>query len=108
MLRQTPNLSRDCPGLVRCCERLSLRLCARKALGLAGSYVGREPTFVPTESALDAGPGERPPFDEWYARPSGAPALRHDEPDAAAVRFMCRVLISSFSPQNSQLAASAK
>lgn len=34
-------------------------------LGLAGAYLRNVPTFVPTESALDATASETPPFDAW-------------------------------------------
>ncbi len=68
----------------------------RMPLGIAGGYLRTVPTFISTESALDAGPGEKPPFDEWYARPDGQPRIGHDEMDPAAVAFVIRVLTRSF------------
>jgi len=65
----------------------------RLPLGLAGSYLRSTPTFIPTESALDAGPDERPPFDQWYARPDDLPPVPHNAvPPDAAVWVIRRLL----------------
>ncbi len=65
-------------------------------LGVAGAYLRAAPTFIPTSSALDAGPGETPPFDAWFARPDDAPPLPHDHasPDEAA--FVVRQVLQSW------------
>ena len=47
-------------------------------LGIAGAYLKSAPTFVSCASALDAAPGETPPFDAWFARREGLHALAHD------------------------------
>ena len=61
--------------------------------GIAGAYLRSAPTFVPAESALDAGPDETPPFNTWYARPDNAPALAHDQADPGAGAFIVRELL---------------
>ena len=62
-------------------------------LGLAGAYLRGAPTFLPNASALDAGPGEAPPFDAWYARPDGLQPLAHDRVDPGAAAFAVRELL---------------
>ena len=62
-------------------------------LGLAGAYLRGAPTFLPNASALDAGPGEAPPFDAWYARPDGLEPLAHDRVDPGAAAFAVRELL---------------
>ena len=64
--------------------------------GIAGSFMYGSPTFVSAASALDAGPDETPPFDAWYARPDGLPAIPHDQIDAGPARFVIRELLNSF------------
>ena len=64
-------------------------------LGLAGATLRSDPTFIPTESALDAGPDETPPFDAWYARPDNAPAISHDSVDANEAKFVVGQLLAS-------------
>ncbi len=77
-------------------DLLARRLQKRVALGIAGIHLRRRPTFIPTESALDAGPDERPPFDSFYARPDGAPAIAHDHPDSGAGLLILRELAQTF------------
>ena len=61
-------------------------------LGIAGAYVKNAPTFLSCASALDAGPGEVPPFDAWFARREGQPALAHDVMDREAGGFVLNEL----------------
>jgi hypothetical protein len=63
--------------------------------GIAGAYLRGAPTFLPAESALDAGADEVPPFDAWYARPDGLPALAHDHVDLGAGMFVVRELLQA-------------
>ncbi len=63
-------------------------------LGLAGATLRSDPTFIPTESALDAGPDETPPFDAWYARPDNAPAIPHDSVGQEEAAFVVRSLLA--------------
>jgi hypothetical protein len=68
-------------------------------LGIAGAYLRTAPTFVSAESALDAGPDDRPPFAAWYARPDDLPALSHDDVDAGVAAFVVgEILRSSAGP----------
>ena len=69
------------------------RLKTTLSFGIAGTYLRSAPTLVPSDSALDAGPDETPPFDAWYARPDYAPALAHDEVDPGAGAFIVRELL---------------
>ncbi len=64
-------------------------------LGMAGASLRSDPTFIPTESALDAGPNETPPFDAWYARPDNAPAIPHNSVDAGEATFVVQQLLAS-------------
>ena len=64
-------------------------------LGLAGATLRSDPTFIPTESALDAGPEDTPPFDAWYARPDNAPAIAHDRVASDEAAFVVRQLLES-------------
>ena len=57
-------------------------------LGIAGAYLKSAPTFLPCASALDAAPGEVPPFDAWFARREGLPALAHNVIDPEAGLFV--------------------
>ncbi len=72
---------------------LAVRLRIRMPLGIAGAYMDSIPTFTPTESALDSGPDEEPPFDAWYAREDDAPAIAHDTFDPGAVAFVIDVIL---------------
>lgn len=65
-------------------------------LGIAGATLRRAPTFIPTASALDAGPDETPPFDAWYARPDTAPPIPHDSVAPEEARFVVGALLASF------------
>lgn len=67
----------------------------REPLGVAGSYLRSLPTFLPTASALDAAPGEQPPFDAWYARPDDLPPIPHDQLDPGSVAFAVRELLNA-------------
>jgi hypothetical protein len=69
------------------------RFLVRYPLGLAGAYLRSAPTFLPSESALDAAPDETPPFAAWYARPDDLPPLAHDDIDPGAARFVVRELL---------------
>ncbi|MBC8102146.1 MAG: Ig-like domain-containing protein [Cytophagales bacterium] len=62
--------------------------------GIAGSYLGAQPTFVPASSALDAEANERPPFDAFYARPDNQPNRPHDDIDPGAAAFVVREILS--------------
>ena len=64
-------------------------------LGMAGATLRLAPTFIPTESALDAGPGQTPPFDAWYARPDNAPPIPHDSVAPDEARFVVGALLAS-------------
>lgn len=77
---------------------VAVRWTVRKPLGLAGAYLPSAPTLITTDSALDAGALETPPFAEWYARPDGLEPIHHDDPDAGVVEFASRALIRSFEP----------
>ena len=72
---------------------LAVRLRIRMPLGIAGAYMDSIPTFIPTESALDSGPDEKPPFDAWYAGDDDAPAIAHDTFDPGAVAFVIDVIL---------------
>ena len=63
--------------------------------GIAGAYLRDAPTFLPAESALDAGPDEKPPFDAFYERPANLPPLSHDRPDPGALRFAVQEILAS-------------
>ncbi len=71
---------------------LASRLKLRFPLGVAGAYLRSAPTFIATESALDAAPGETPPFDEWYVRPDNLPLIAHDQPSPDVAAFALRVI----------------
>jgi len=62
-------------------------------LGLAGAKIMDLPTFIPTESALDAAPGQAPPTDAFYCLPDSAPSLLHDQLSEEAARFLLRQLL---------------
>lgn len=64
-------------------------------LGIAGATLRTAPTFIPTESALDAGPDETPPFDAWYALPDGTPPIPHDSVAPDEARFVVGALLAS-------------
>jgi hypothetical protein len=83
---------------------MSSRFRIKMPLGIAGAYLRSIPTFMPTESALDSGPGEPPPFDAWYARPDNAPPIAHDGVDPGAVDFITGVLLGAGS-ERGQVAA---
>ncbi|MES2462862.1 MAG: hypothetical protein V4671_19945 [Armatimonadota bacterium] len=70
------------------------RFAVQYPLGIAGSELGFVPTFVPTSSALDAGPNEKPPFDAFYARPDNLPNRAHDDIDPGAAVFVAREILS--------------
>lgn len=74
-------------------DLLVRRLERRIPLGLGGVILRSRPTFVSTASALDAAPGETPPFAAWYARPDGQPPLPHDTLDPGAAPFLMRELL---------------
>ncbi len=59
----------------------------RYPFGLAGAYLRAAPTFLTAASALDAAPGQTPPFAAWYARADGLPPLAHDRVDPGAAAF---------------------
>ena len=62
-------------------------------LGLAGAKIVDLPTFIPTDSALDAAPGEQPPTDAYYCLPDSAPSLLHDQLSEDAAHFLLRQLL---------------
>ncbi len=64
-------------------------------LGVAGATLRTAPTFIPTASALDAGPDETPPFDAWYALPDGTPPIPHDSVAPDEARFVVGILLAS-------------
>lgn len=64
-------------------------------LGMAGATLRLAPSFIPTDSALDAEPDETPPFDLWYARPDNSPPIPHDSVAPDEARFVVGVLLSS-------------
>lgn len=76
-------------------KAFAARLQMRLPLGVAGSGLRTTPTFVSTESALDAAPGETPPVHAWYARPDGLPPIDHDALDPGVAEFMVRVLTAA-------------
>lgn len=61
-----------------------------------GTYLYGAPTFLPTESALDAGLDETPPFDAWFALPSGSRLYAHDEVAPEVAAFVVRSLLEAF------------
>ena len=65
------------------------------SLGIAGATLRTAPTFIPTASALDAGPDETPPFDTWYALPDGAAPIPHDAVAPDEARFVVGALLTS-------------
>jgi acetyl esterase/lipase len=64
-------------------------------LGVAGATLRTAPTFIPTSSALDAGPDETPPFDAWYALPDNSPPIAHDSVAPDEARFVVGALLAS-------------
>lgn len=64
-------------------------------LGIAGAEIRDLPTFIPTESALDAAPGEAPPVDAFHCQPPGAPALLHDQLTEETARFLLSQILRS-------------
>ncbi|WP_309722391.1 hypothetical protein, partial [Armatimonas sp.] len=62
-------------------------------LGLAGAKIVDLPTFIPTDSALDAAPGEPTPTDAYYCLPDSAPSLLHDQLSEDAAHFLLRQLL---------------
>ena len=64
-------------------------------LGMAGATLRTAPTFIPTASALDAGPDETPPFDLWYALPDDAPPITHDSVAPDEAKFVVGALLAS-------------
>ena len=62
-------------------------------LGLAGAKIVDLPTFIPTDSALDATPGEPPPTDTFYCLPDSALSLLHDQLSEDAAHFLLRQLL---------------
>ncbi len=80
-------------------SKMAERFRVRFPLGIAGSYLRTVPTFVPTESALDAAAGEKPPFDTHYVRPDGLPPIAHDDVDPGALDFVVRTLVAAFPEQ---------
>ncbi len=63
-------------------------------LGIAGADIRDLPTFIPTESALDAALGESPPVDAFYCQPEGAPPLLHDQLSESVAQFLVRQLLT--------------
>lgn len=62
-------------------------------LGIGGATLPELPTFLPAASALDAGPGEKPPFDAFYERPPTEKPVPHDEIAPDVVRFVVGELL---------------
>ena len=63
-------------------------------LGMAGATLRTSPTFIPTASALDAGPTEAPPFDSWYALPDNTAAISHDSVNPDEAKFVVQALLA--------------
>lgn len=82
---------------------MARRFRIRMPLGIAGADLRAIPTFLPTESALDSGPGETPPFDAWYARPDNAPPIPHDSVDPGAVAFLMDILRAGGTPASDRM-----
>ncbi len=73
--------------------KAALRYTFRLPLGVAGATLPELPVFIPAESALDAAPGERPPFDAWHERASYLPPVPHDEIAPDVAQFVVRELL---------------
>lgn len=63
-------------------------------LGIAGAMIQSLPTFIPTESALDAAPGETPPVDAYFCLPDHTPPLLHDQLSEPAAHFLLHQLLA--------------
>jgi hypothetical protein len=76
--------------------KAALRYAFKLPLGIAGATLPDLPVFIPAASALDAGLGERPPFDAWYERPSWEKPVPHDEIAPDVAQFVIQQLSRSF------------
>ncbi len=73
--------------------KAALRYTFRLPLGVAGATLPELPVFIPAESALDAAPGERPPFHAWHERASYLPPVPHDEIAPDVAQFVVQELL---------------
>ena len=64
-------------------------------LGIAGAEIRELPTFIPTESALDAPADTPPPVDAFFCVPDGAAPLLHDQLSEAAAHFLFYQILHS-------------
>jgi hypothetical protein len=71
------------------------RFAIRKPLGVAGAYMRSTPTFIPTTSALDAAPGEKPPFASYFTRPEYLKPLPHSTVDPLAAGFVVHEILTT-------------